>query len=77
MMKELRVNAGLTQRDAARALNVRQSTISMWESGANHPPARKLAGIAALYGVPIEKVLRASYPCEGGGDSNETVSENS
>lgn len=75
MLKLLRQNAGLTQCAAAGALGVGQSAIAMWETGKNHPRAKRIPDIAALYGASIEEVIRASCDNDGG-DRNDAVSEN-
>ena len=42
-LKELRINAGLTQEAAAKMLDLEQSAISHWEQG-NTFPLRKKVG---------------------------------
>lgn len=37
ILKELRINKGLTQEELAKELNVGQSTIAMWERGERVP----------------------------------------
>lgn len=54
---ELREKAGLTQKQAAAALGVDQSSISFWETGANNPRVSMLPKIAALYGCTVDKLL--------------------
>ena len=48
-----RRKAGLTQKEAAEALNVNQPTICSWEQGRNFPTGAKIPAIAALYGCEI------------------------
>ena len=57
-MQALRLKAGLTQSMAAKSLGVRQSTISMWETGSVLPRADKLPQLAVLYGCTIDELLR-------------------
>ena len=49
-----RVNVGLTQKEAADALNISHKTLCSWENGKTFPPADKLREICALYNVPID-----------------------
>ncbi len=55
----LRVSAGLTQADVARALDVSQCTISLWESGESKPRLPKIPMLAKLYGTTEQAVLAA------------------
>ena len=48
-LKALRVNAGLTQTDAAKVLGVSRMTLSRWESGETYPRADNILKLAALY----------------------------
>lgn len=52
-LKELRKQAGLSQADVAYALDVLQSTVSMWETGDNMPRAAMLPKLAELYHCSI------------------------
>lgn len=56
-LKELRNRAGLSQSDVAAALNIKQTTVSMWESGDNKPRAALLPAIAQLYGCTIDELF--------------------
>lgn len=49
-----RVNAGLTQREAAKALNVNVATIQNYESGKTSPTWEVMRRIETLYGIPID-----------------------
>ena len=55
-----RINAGLSQTEAARRLGVDQSTVSNWETGKKAPRASKLAGMADLYGCTIDELFGRS-----------------
>jgi len=46
-----RVNAGLTQKAAAKALGVSNTTLCSWESGTSFPKANQIETICELYGV--------------------------
>lgn len=52
-----RINAGLSQTEAARRLGVDQSTVSCWETGKKMPRASKLAGMADLYGCTVDELF--------------------
>jgi len=55
----LRSGAGMTQQQAAAALNVSQSAVTMWETGKTKPRAGKIPNIAKAYGVTVECILSA------------------
>lgn len=52
-----RINAGLSQTEAARRLGVDQSTVSYWETGKKMPRASKLAKMADLYGCTVDDLF--------------------
>lgn len=49
-----RVNAGLTQAEAAKALNISNKTLGLWEKGSSFPNARQISDICTLYGIPYD-----------------------
>lgn len=49
-LKARRCALGITQADAAQAVQVAQSTLSNWELGKTFPPIRKAKMLAKLYG---------------------------
>ncbi len=55
----LRKKAGLTQKSAAEMLGVKQSTISMWESGSSKPRIEMLLKIADVYNCDVAKLLES------------------
>lgn len=55
----LRVAAGLTQSDVARALDVSQCSVSLWESGGTKPKLSKIPTLAKLYGTSEQIILSA------------------
>lgn len=57
-LKEARLSAHLTQEEAAKALNVSRTTVTMWETGDVNPTADKLPAIAHLYGCTINDLFR-------------------
>lgn len=58
-LRDLRVRAGLTQWDVAKALQVDQSAVSYWERGKNPPLAKYHEPLARLYGVSVEELITA------------------
>lgn len=52
-----RIAAGFTQTEAARRLEVNQSTVSYWESGKKFPRGPMLAKAADLYGCTVDELL--------------------
>ncbi|MGM9646543.1 MAG: helix-turn-helix transcriptional regulator [Eubacteriales bacterium] len=56
-LKKLRLDAHLTQQEAAEKIGVGQPTISMWESGESKPRVGMLALIAETYGCKISDIL--------------------
>ena len=53
IFKELRNNAGLTQQEIARSLDVSQSTITMWENDKRRPDLEMLEFIADFFNVDL------------------------
>ena len=53
-IKAARVNAELTQIEAARKLGVCLSALASWERGEHHPAWRHVEAMAALYGCSTE-----------------------
>lgn len=45
-IRELRQNLGITQFELSEMLNVKQSTVAMWETGENSPRTDRLPEIA-------------------------------
>lgn len=56
-MRALRINAGLTQEQAAKALGVSRVTIWKWEANKGYPSSKKLAQMAELYKAPLDSFL--------------------
>lgn len=50
-LKAARVNAGLTQIEAAKKLGVNSTTISFWETGRTSPRTSTFFALCKLYGV--------------------------
>ena len=55
--KAMRERSGLKQISVAEALNVKQTTISMWETGESKPHADTLIELAELYNCSIDELL--------------------
>lgn len=56
-LKAARVNANLSQVEAAAALAVNTATIGRWEAGKSYPKATQLAALCRLYGVQINDIF--------------------
>lgn len=55
---ELRMHNAMTQADLAKAINVSQGTVSLWETGKSRPSMKNLARLAQLFRVDIVELLR-------------------
>jgi transcriptional regulator with XRE-family HTH domain len=49
-----RVNVGMSQKQAAKALGVSNRTLCNWEQGVSYPKADKVESLCALYKVPYD-----------------------
>lgn len=56
-LKELREERGLTQKEIANVLNVKQNTYSQYENGQRQLPIESLILIAKYYNVSTDYVL--------------------
>lgn len=52
-----RVNAGLSQQQAADEIDVSRETISNWESGKTIPRNKYIPGIERVYGVSCDDII--------------------
>jgi len=59
-LKQLRAEKKLTQIDLARDIEVTQSTVGKWETGARTPDAETLKKIADYFGVSVDYLLGGS-----------------
>ena len=59
-LKELRLNAGLTQKDLAKAIEVGRTTISEYESGKIVPKQEGLLKIANYFNVSVDYLTGVS-----------------
>ena len=55
-LKALRVNAKLTQKEAATRLGISQKTLSNWENGVTFPDQQAIEKICELYGVSYDRI---------------------
>ena len=51
-----RVNAGLSQKEAAVKLGISNKTLSKWENSEAFPDALQIAKICELYGVTYDNI---------------------
>ena len=56
-LKAARVNAGLTQKEAAEKLGVSNKTLGDWENGKSFPNANKIKLICENYGVFYDNLI--------------------
>lgn len=56
-LKAARVNAGLTQKEAAEKLNVSNKTVWSWECGKAMPNVNKIDAICSLYGMSYDDII--------------------
>lgn len=56
-LKAARVNAGYSQKEAAKELNISNKTLGNWENGVSYPKADKVAAICALYKVDYDNLV--------------------
>lgn len=66
-IRSLRIDRGLTQREIAEYLNIRQNTYSQYEIGVLNYPVEVLMKLADFYGVSVDYLLgrteqKAPYP---------------
>lgn len=52
-----RVNAGMTQEDAARKMHVSKQTIVNWEKGKSEPTISQCRTLSELYKMPLEHIF--------------------
>ncbi|MDA9461785.1 Transcriptional regulator, XRE family [Enterococcus mundtii 3F] len=60
ILKEKRHQAGITQEELAKRLNVSRSAISNWEIGRNYPDIHTLVEISTSLGVSLDELLENS-----------------
>lgn len=70
LLRQLRTERGMTQREIAEQLFVSDKAVSKWERGLGCPDISVLNSIADLFGVPVETLLNGELnPCgQNGGN---------
>ena len=56
-LKAARVNANLSQKEAAETLGVATSTLRSWEAGKTFPKQNQINAILLLYGVKFDNIF--------------------
>jgi len=56
-LKAARINRNLSQKAAAKALNVSNKTLWSWENGLSVPKADKIDAICELYEIPYDNLI--------------------
>ena len=74
LIRRLRLEKGLTQRELAEQLNLHAKTISKWETGRGCPDVGLLKELSALLGVDIAAMLSGELAAneESGGNMKKT-----
>ena len=57
-LKEFRIKKGFTQIELAQKLNVKQNTVSQWETGESLPRADKLFKLAKILNCTVDELLK-------------------
>lgn len=57
VLKQARLNAGYTQKEAAEKLGKKQQTIASWETGQSQPDANTLFFICSIYGTTVDEAF--------------------
>lgn len=56
-LKAARINAGLTQKEAAKLLLVSEDTVSNYERGKCFPDVPVIKRIEQAYGIPYDRII--------------------
>ena len=59
-LRELRKNAGLSQKEFAKIFGAAQNTVSQWETGTRSIDDKTLCELAAYFGVSVDYLLGLS-----------------
>ena len=54
-----RVNAGMTQEDVARKMQVSKNKVVDWEKGKKEPTISQGRQLSSLYGIPLSNIFFA------------------
>lgn len=60
-----RVNAGMSQKEAAKTLRVGINSIINWENGHVQIPAKRIAELSEIYNAPIEFLMAPEEKSDG------------
>lgn len=55
-LKAARVNAGLSQKEVAKILEISNTTVTNWENGKSYPSAEKIDKLCKLYGISYDAI---------------------
>lgn len=61
-LESLRKHAGMTQKELAELVHVKQNTVSQWESGKRQIPSSILPVIAQVLGCTIDELFGRAPP---------------
>ena len=68
VLRQLRMKANLTQKQAAQAMGRTQQIIGHWETGYSQPDADSLFALCEIYGASVDKAFgftkKSSAPAE-------------
>lgn len=71
-IKALRVNAGISQGEAATQLGVTQRTLQNWETHATSPTAAQLVNICKVYGCGLGDIFLPDALAKSEGKSEKS-----
>lgn len=74
-LRELRNNAGISQKSLAAALQVSQQAVAKWESESSSPNPEMLSRIADYFGVSADYLLGKTDIKKTSGSSTEVTDE--
>lgn len=66
LIRSLREERGLTQRQLAAALGVTDKAVSKWERGGGCPDIELLGALSDHLGTPVETLLVGRWPSTSG-----------
>jgi transcriptional regulator with XRE-family HTH domain len=56
-LKAARINADLSQKEAAEQLHISNKTLCNWENGVSYPDAEQIDALCKLYGVHYDNII--------------------
>ncbi len=56
-MAAARVNAKMTQEEAAKELHITKQTLVNWEKGVTQPKIEQAENMSILYGIPYQNII--------------------